>query len=84
MPQSKTQIYMYRKKLRILESECGKIRKKIYRVTFVMVLALLMASTVLSRLFSGVHWVTDIVAGVLWGEVMMTLYQLVSSLFYKD
>ena len=47
-------------------------------------LALLMASTVLSRLFSGVHWVTDIVAGVLWGEVMMTLYQLVSSLFYKD
>ena len=65
-------------------SECGKIKKKIYRVTLVMVLALLMASTVLSRLFSGVHWVTDIVAGVLWGEVMMTLYQLVSSLFYKD
>ena len=53
-------------------------------MTLVMMLALLMASTVLSRLFSGVHWVTDIVAGVLWGEVMMTLYQLVSSLFYKD
>ena len=65
-------------------SECGKIRKESLRVSFVIVLAILMSATVLSRLFSGVHWVTDIIAGILWGEVMMTLYQLVSSLFYKD
>ena len=65
-------------------SECGKIRKKSFRVSLVIVLAILMGATVLSRLFSGVHWVTDIVAGILWGEVMMTLYQLFSALFSKE
>ena len=65
-------------------SECGKIRKESLRVSFVIVLAILMSATVLSRLFSGVHWVTDIIAGILWGEVMMTLYQLFSALFYKE
>ena len=65
-------------------SECGKIRKKSFRVSLVIVLAILMGATVLSRLFSGVHWVTDIIAGILWGEVMMTLYQLFSALFSKE
>ena len=65
-------------------SECGKIRKESFRVSFVIVLAILMSATVLSRLFSGVHWVTDIIAGILWGEVMMTLYQLFSALFSKE
>ena len=65
-------------------SECGKIRKESLRVSFVIVLAILMSATVLSRLFSGVHWVTDIIAGILWGEVMMTLYQLFSALFSKE
>ena len=65
-------------------SECGKIRRKSFRVSLVIVLAILMGATVLSRLFSGVHWVTDIVAGILWGEVMMTLYQLFSTLFSKE
>ena len=65
-------------------SECGKIRKKSFRVSLVIVLAILMGATVLSRLFSGVHWVTDIIAGILWGEVMMTLYQLFSALLAKE
>ena len=65
-------------------SECGKIRRKSFRVSLVIVLAILMGATVLSRLFSGVHWVTDIVAGILWGEVMMTLYQLFSTLLAKE
>ena len=65
-------------------SECGKIRKESLRVSFVIVLAILMSATVLSRLFSGVHWVTDIIAGILWGEVMMTLYQLFSNLLAKE
>ena len=65
-------------------SECGKIRKKSFRVSLVIVLAILMGATVLSRLFSGVHWVTDIVAGILWGEVMLTLYQLFSTLLAKE
>ena len=65
-------------------SECGKIRKESLRVSFVIVLAILMSATVLSRLFSGVHWVTDIIAGILWGEVMMTLYQLFSTLLAKE
>ena len=65
-------------------SECGKIRKKSFRVSLVIVLAILMGATVLSRLFSGVHWVADIVAGILWGEVMMTLYQLFSALLAKE
>ena len=65
-------------------SECGKIRKKSFRVSLVIVLAILIGATVLSRLFSGVHWVTDIVAGILWGEVMMTLYQLFSTLLAKE
>ena len=65
-------------------SECGKIRRKSFRVSLVIVLAILMGATVLSRLFSGVHWVTDIIAGILWGEVMMTLYQLFSALFSQE
>ena len=65
-------------------SECGKIRKESLRVSLVIVLAILMSATVLSRLFSGVHWVTDIIAGILWGEVMMTLYQLFSTLLAKE
>ena len=65
-------------------SECGKIRRKSFRVSLVIVLAILMGATVLSRLFSGVPWVTDIVAGILWGEVMMTLYQLFSALLAKE
>ena len=65
-------------------SECGKIRKKSFRVSLVIVLAILMGATVISRLFSGVHWVTDIIAGILWGEVMMTLYQLFSALLAKE
>ena len=65
-------------------SECGKIRKKSFRVSLVIVLAILMGATVLSRLFSGVHWVTDIIAGILWGEVMMTLYHLFSTLLAKE
>ena len=65
-------------------SECGKIRKESLRVSLVIVLAILMGATVLSRLFSGVHWVTDIIAGILWGEVMMTLYQLFSALLAKE
>ena len=65
-------------------SECGKIRRKSFRVSLVIVLAILMGATVLSRLFSGVHWVTDIIAGILWGEVMMTLYQLFSALLAKE
>ena len=65
-------------------SECGKIRRKSFRVSLVIVLAILMGATVLSRLFSGVHWVTDIIAGILWGEVMMTLYQLFSTLLAKE
>ena len=64
--------------------ECGKIRKKSFRVSLVIVLAILMGATVLSMLFSGVHWVTDIIAGILWGEVMMTLYQLFSALLAKE
>ena len=65
-------------------SECGKIRRKSFRVSLVIVLAILMGATVLSRLFSGVHWVTGIIAGILWGEVMMTLYQLFSALLAKE
>ena len=65
-------------------SECGKIRKKSFRVSLVIVLAILMGATVLSRLFSGVPWVPDIIAGILWGEVMMTLYQLFSALLAKE
>ena len=65
-------------------SECGKIRRKSFRVSLVIVLSILMGATVLSRLFSGVHWVTDIIAGILWGEVMMTLYQLFSTLLAKE
>ena len=65
-------------------SECGKIRRKSFRVSLVIVLAILMGATVLSRLFSRVHSVTDIIPGILRSEVMMTLYQLFSALFSKE
>lgn len=65
-------------------SECGKINKSWVKGIFTFVLSILMVGTVLFRLFSGVHWVTDIVGGILWGEALMALFQLFSSLFQRE
>ena len=65
-------------------AECGKVKKSGLRIILTLILSLLMAATVLTRLFSGVHWVTDIVGGVLWGEALMMVFQLISTLLRKE
>lgn len=65
-------------------SECGKINNRWIKGVFSFILSILMAGTVLFRLFSGVHWVTDIVGGILWGEALMSLFQLFSSLLSRE
>lgn len=52
------------------------------------ILAALGILVVVTRLFSGVHWLTDILGGVLLGLTLVALYvplvRLIGRLFYKD
>ena len=65
-------------------AECGKIKKRKIRVALTVLLGFSMLLIVFSRLFSGVHWVTDIIGGILWGEALMALFQVFSFLLRKN
>ena len=65
-------------------AECGKIKKREIRVALTVLLGFSMLLIVFSRLFSGVHWVTDIIGGILWGEALMELFQVFSFLLRKN
>ena len=64
-------------------AECGKIEKKGVKNLVSVFLSLLMTATIVFRLFSGVHWVTDILGGVLWGETILLFFQYLCLLFEK-
>lgn len=55
----------------------GRVRNKTARVTVLVALAALMAFMVIARLISGVHWLTDIIGGVILSAALVSLYQLV-------
>ena len=58
--------------------EAGRIRSKGLRILVSLFLGIIMISTVATRLLSGVHWLTDIIGGILWGEVILLFFQYFS------
>ena len=50
------------------------VKRKSARVILMADLIIIMVLTVAMRMFSGVHWLTDIVAGVLFSLTLIALY----------
>ena len=50
------------------------VKDRTLRLLLMLLCVLLAAAAVLLRLFSGVHWLTDILAGVLLGAALLELY----------
>ncbi|MGN1164633.1 MAG: phosphatase PAP2 family protein [Candidatus Ornithospirochaeta sp.] len=55
--------------------EAGRIGNKTKRMLLSLVLGIILVLSVAMRLFSGVHWLTDIIGGILWGEVILLFFQ---------
>ena len=60
-----------------------RLTNKVARMVSVAVCALIAASTVACRLLSGVHWFTDIIAGVFIGSALVFTYLAVYEKFLK-
>lgn len=58
----------------------GRIKKRAVRITVLSALGALMAFMVIVRLVSGVHWLTDIVGGLILSAALISLYRLVCTL----
>ena len=58
----------------------GRIRSPLFRRCAVLLILLFAAVTVMGRLISGVHWITDIIGGVLLSAGLVTLYDALCSL----
>ena len=58
--------------------EAGRLREKTFRILLTILLSLLLVAVVALRLLSGVHWLTDIIGGILWGEVIILFFQYFS------
>ena len=54
------------------------------KVSLMVLLSFLTVAIPMLRLLSGVHWLTDIIAGILLGTSMLFLYQGIRSSFIKD
>jgi undecaprenyl-diphosphatase len=61
-----------------------RIKVKWVRILIISICAFLMCAIVLCRLLSGVHWLTDIIGGVLLSGALVSLYcSLIKSLYMK-
>lgn len=63
--------------------ECGRIGKKGLRMVVSLLLWILLLSIVAGRLLSGVHWLTDIIGGILWGETLLLWFLFFEACFSR-
>ena len=61
-----------------------RIRKGLFRRCVMLAFATFTAFMVIGRLVSGVHWVTDIIGGVLFSAGLTTIYHAVTALYRKE
>ena len=58
----------------------SRIRSSVLRTVLLSLIAAFTAFTVIARLISGVHWITDIIGGALLSTGLVAMYRAVSSM----
>ena len=62
---------------------CARIKNKIHRRIVAFIVAIFTALMVIGRIVAGVHWITDIVGGVLISVGLVLLYYSISGLNFS-
>lgn len=58
----------------------ARIKNKMFRLCVLLIIALFIAFMVMGRLFSGVHWITDIIGGALVSAGLVMMYAYVCNI----
>ena len=63
---------------------CARIKNDLFRRCVMFAIAVFIAFMVISRLVSGVHWISDIIGGVLLSAGLVMMYYSVSNIATKN
>ena len=61
-----------------------RIKNDVFRRYVMLVIAAFIAFTVIGRLVSGVHWITDIIGGALLSTAIVLMYYAISNIVTKN
>ena len=60
------------------------IKNKTAKTALTIISAILIVAMVVTRVLSGVHWFTDIVAGIVYSGVLISLYSVMMAMIYNN